>query len=220
MSSITLKGSKEGFSVIVDDSADFDEAISDLKNMIVEQTIGTDEDDVIRFAIKTGNRLFDKEQIKKIKSVFGKYPQIELTSVDADVQLKSEAAQIIEDNKVNIETGIVRSGQKKDFKGDLIFLGTLHEGAQITTTGSIYILGEVHGIVHAGFPDDTSAAILGNLEGATQVRIADVVEIVTEDNSDKYSNRKYAHIDDLHSISVDDIQNFKESINEPRKRND
>ncbi|MQS88340.1 septum site-determining protein MinC [Companilactobacillus mishanensis] len=220
MSSITLKGSKEGFSVIVDDSADFDEAISDLKNMIVEQTIGTDEDDVIRFAIKTGNRLFDKEQIKKIKSVFGKYPQIELTSVDADVQPKSEAAQIIEDNKVNIETGIVRSGQKKDFKGDLIFLGTLHEGAQITTTGSIYILGEVHGIVHAGFPDDTSAAILGNLEGATQVRIADVVEIVTEDNADKYSNRKYAHIDDLHSISVDDIQNFKESINEPRKRND
>jgi septum site-determining protein MinC len=218
MSDVTLKGSKDGFSVLIDDACDFEDAISQLKNMIVEQTIGTDEDDVIQFTVKTGNRLFNDEQTERVEKVFDKYPQIELMAIESDVILKTEAEAELEDTKINIETGIVRSGQKRDYEGDLIFLGTLHEGAQISTSGSIYVLGEVHGIVQAGYPDNTNAAIIGNLDGGAQYRIADVVEFVTDDNSDKFQNYMFAHIDDLHNISVEGLQNFKEVINETRKR--
>ncbi|WP_125707976.1 septum site-determining protein MinC [Companilactobacillus zhongbaensis] len=218
MSDVTLKGSKDGFVVVIDDSSSFDDALAQLKNMIVEQTIGTQEDDTIQFTVKTGNRLFNDEQLKKIEVVFEKYPQIQLKDIESDVLLKTESEQIIEDNKMNIETGIVRSGQKKEYKGDVIFLGTLHEGAQITTDGTFYLLGPVHGIVHAGYPDNTNAAIVGNLNGAAQYRIADVVEIVTEDDADKFQNFKFAHIDDMHTISVEDLNNYKEVINELRKR--
>lgn len=218
MSDVTLKGSKDGFSVLIDDACDFEDAISQLKNMIVEQTIGTDEDDVIQFTVKTGNRLFNDEQTERVEKVFDKYPQIELMAIESDVILKTGAEAELEDTKINIETGIVRSGQKRDYEGDLIFLGTLHEGAQISTSGSIYVLGEVHGIVQAGYPDNTNAAIIGNLDGGAQYRIADVVEFVTDDNSDKFQNYMFAHIDDLHNISVEGLQNFKEVINETRKR--
>lgn len=218
MSDVTLKGGKDGFIVVIDDSCDFEDAMSKLKNLIVEQTIGTDEDDVIQFTVKTGNRLFDEDQNKRVKEIFGKYPQIELLKIESNVVLKEDAEKEIEDNKINIETGIVRSGQKREYSGDLIFLGTLHDGAQISTDGSIYVIGEVHGIVQAGYPDNTNAAIIGNLNGAAQYRIADVVEIVTEDNQDKFKNFKFAHIDDLHTISVEDLKNYKEVINESRKR--
>jgi len=121
-------------------------------------------------------------------------------------------------NKMTIETGIVRSGQKLEFEGDVLFLGVLHEGAKISTTGSMYILGQVEGIVQAGYPDNTSAAIFGNLENAAQLRIADVIEIITEDNADKLHNHQFAYIDEMHSISVDDLQDYKEVMNESRKR--
>lgn len=212
MSDVTLKGSKDGFVVVIDDKSSFDDALAQLKNMIVEQTIGTQEDDMIQFTVKTGNRLFDDEQIQQIKVVFEKYPQIQLKNIESDVILKSESEQIIEDNQINIETGIVRSGQKREYKGDVIFLGTLHEGAQISTDGTIYLLGPVHGIVQAGYPNNTDAAIVGNLNGAAQYRIADVVEIVTEDDADKFQNFKFAHIDDMHTISVEDLKDYKEVI--------
>ncbi|AKP66403.1 septum site-determining protein MinC [Companilactobacillus ginsenosidimutans] len=218
MSDVTLKGSKDGFSVIIDDSCDFEDAMKQLKNMIVEQTIGTDEDDVIQFTVKTGNRLFDEEQTARVRNIFSKYPQIELVNIESNVILKTESDKLIEDNKFNIETGIIRSGQKVEYQGDILFLGTLHDGSQISTDGSIYLLGEVHGIVQAGYPDNTNAAIIGNLNGGAQYRIADVVEIVTEDNADKFTNYKFAHIDDLHTISVEDLKEFKDVINETRKR--
>lgn len=218
MSDVTLKGSKDGFSVIIDDSANFDDAMGQLKNMIVEQTIGTSEDEKIQFNVKTGNRLFTDEQITAVENVFAKYPQIQLGSITSNVIPKTTAEEMVAKNKINVETGIVRSGQKRELSGDVIFLGTLHEGAQLSTDGSIYVLGDVHGIVQAGYPDNTNAAIIGNLNGAAQYRIADVVEIVTEDNADKFTDRKYAHIDDLHTISVEDLKDFKEVINETRKR--
>lgn len=218
MSDVTLKGGKDGFSILIDDSSKFDDALAQLKNMIVEQTIGTSEDDVIQFTVKTGNRLFNEQQVSQVEAVFAKYPQIQLLSIESDVILKSTSEKLIEENKINIETGIVRSGQQREYEGDLIFLGTLHDGAQISTDGSIYVLGEVHGIVQAGFPNNTNAAIIGNLNGAAQYRIADVVEIVTDDDADKFQNYKFAHIDDLHTISVEDLKDYKEVINETRKR--
>ena len=112
-------------------------------------------------------------------------------------------------NRTNVESGIVRSGQKVDYEGDLIFLGTLHRDAQVRASGSIYILGDVNGIVHAGYPDNTDAMIFGNLKDVDQLRIADVIEIVTDDNKEDFQAGKYAFIDDLHSISIDDLKNYK-----------
>jgi len=57
MSNVTLKGSKEGFVVIINDGSDFEQALKDLKTLILKQNIGSTDDDVIQFTIKTGNRL-------------------------------------------------------------------------------------------------------------------------------------------------------------------
>ncbi|APX73061.1 septum formation initiator [Companilactobacillus allii] len=218
MSNVTLKGSKEGFVVIINDGSDFEQSLEDLKALILKQNIGSIDDDVIQFTIKTGNRLLTAAQRKTVKTVFKDYPQIEIKDIISNVEDKDEVSKLLKDNKINVETGIVRSGQKLEFEGDVLFLGVLHEGAKISTTGSIYILGQVNGIVQAGYPDNTNAAIFGNLKNAAQLRIADVIEIVTEDNADKLANHQFAYIDEMHSISVDDLQDYKEIMNESRKR--
>lgn len=218
MSNVTLKGSKEGFVVIINDGSDFEQALEDLKALILKQNIGSTDDDVIQFTIRTGNRLLTAEQRKTVKTVFKNYPQIEIKDIISNVEDKVEVSKLLNESKINVETGIVRSGQKLEFEGDVLFLGVLHEGAKISTTGSIYILGQVNGIVQAGYPDNTNAAIFGNLKNAAQLRIADVIEIITEENSDELHNNQFAYIDEMHSISVDDLQDYKEIMNESRKR--
>lgn len=218
MSNVTLKGSKEGYVVIINDESDFQQALKDLKELILKQNIGSAEDDVIQFTIKTGNRLLTDAQIKEVKKTFTEYPQIEIKDIISEVESKLEVSKLLKANKMNIEIGIVRSGQKLEFEGDVLFLGVLHEGAQISTNGSVYILGTVNGIVQAGYPDNTSAAIFGNLKHAAQLRIADVIEIVTDDNADELHDHQFAYIDDMHSISVNDLQDYKEVMSDSRKR--
>jgi len=212
MSDITLKGGKEGFSVIVDANANYVDAFKDLKEMITQQNIkSTGDDDVIKFTIKTGNRLLTDDQKEQITDFFNRFPQLELSEIESDVESKDRVEEILDKNRTNIESGIVRSGQKLNYEGDLIFLGTLHRDAQICATGSIYILGEVNGIVQAGFPDNTQAVVFGNLSNVDQLRIADVIEIVTDDNKDDFQDGKYAYIDDLHSINVESLKDYKEN---------
>jgi Septum formation inhibitor len=202
MSDIILKGDKKGFSVILDAKANYVDAFKELKELIMQQNIKStnENDDVIKFTIKTGNRLLNDDQKEAIRDFFEKYPQLKLMDIESDVESKTKVQKILDANRTTVESGIVRSGQKLDYQGDLIFLGTLHRDAQIRATGSIYILGEVDGIVHAGYPDNTEAVIFGNLENVDQLRIADVIEIVTDDNKDDFQTGKYAYIDDLHSI--------------------
>jgi len=220
MSDIILKGGKEGFSVIIDEKSNYVNAFKELKEMIIQQNVKStgEDDDVIKFTIKTGNRLLTDDQKDEIRDFFEKYPQLELKDIESDVEAKAEVQEYLDRNKTNIESGIVRSGQRLKYQGDLIFLGSLHRDAQICATGSIYILGDVNGIVHAGYPDNTSAAIFGNLEDIDQLRIADVIEIVTDDNRADFKNGKFAFIDDLHSISVDDLTKYRDRLDDLTKR--
>ncbi|MFH5810973.1 septum site-determining protein MinC [Companilactobacillus sp. FL22-1] len=222
MKDIILKGDKNGFSVFIDDRANYVNAFRKFKELIVQQNVESNpqNDDVIYFTVKTGRRLLTDKQKDGIKEFFESYPNFELKDIQADVEDKSKVEKILDDNKINIESGIVRSGQKLTYDGDLIFLGSLHRDAQICTSGSIYILGEVNGIVQAGYPDNPNAAIFGNLKNVDQLRIADVIEIVTDENQDDFQAGKFAFIDDLHSISVEDLSNYKDRINDFRKRTD
>jgi septum site-determining protein MinC len=211
MSDIILKGDKNGFSVIIDDKANYGAALKEMKDLIIQQNAKStnENDDVIYFTVKTGHRLLTENQKNDIRGFFDEYPQLTLKDIEADVEDNVKVADILKANRTNVESGIVRSGQKVDYEGDLIFLGTLHRDAQVRASGSIYILGDVNGIVHAGYPDNTDAMIFGNLKDVDQLRIADVIEIVTDDNKEDFQAGKYAFIDDLHSISIDDLKNYK-----------
>ncbi|AKP04121.1 septum site-determining protein MinC [Companilactobacillus pabuli] len=211
MSDIILKGDKNGFSVIIDDKANYGAALKEMKDLIIQQNAKStnENDDVIYFTVKTGHRLLTEDQKNDIRGFFDEYPQLTLKDIEADVEDNLKVADILKANRTNVESGIVRSGQKIDYEGDLIFLGTLHRDAQVRASGSIYILGDVDGIVQAGYPDNTDAMIFGNLNGVDQLRIADVIEIVTDDNKKDFQAGKYAFIDDLHSISIDDLKNYK-----------
>lgn len=72
---------------------------------------------------------------------------------------------------------ILRSGQELTVEGNLVLLGHVHQGAIVRASGSIFILGHLKGIAHAGYQGNTSAVILALIMQPSQLRIAHTVAI-------------------------------------------
>ena len=78
-----------------------------------------------------------------------------------------------------------RSGTIIQHNGDLIVLGDVNPGAEVTATGDIIVLGRLRGIAHAGAggPDTTSAVIIALSLQPLQLRIGGHVCIAPSDEA-------------------------------------
>src|SRR5699024_12207571 len=91
---------------------------------------------------------------------------------ESEVIGKKEAEQWLEKSEVKRITQIVRSGQVVEVTGDLLLVGDVNPGGQVKATGSIYVLGHLNGIAHAGVYGDEKAVIAASYMNPTQLRIA------------------------------------------------
>jgi septum site-determining protein MinC len=71
----------------------------------------------------------------------------------------------------------VRSGQKIDFKGNVVIQGDVNAGAEIIATGDIIVLGALRGLAHAGAEGSESAVVVALMLEPTQLRIASHIAI-------------------------------------------
>ncbi len=69
----------------------------------------------------------------------------------------------------------LRSGQVVRYEGNLVIVGDVHGGSEISATGSILVWGELRGIAHAGAGGNRHAEIRALKIEAIQLRIADVI---------------------------------------------
>lgn len=69
----------------------------------------------------------------------------------------------------------IRSGQELAVEGHLVLLGNVHRGAAVRAGGSIFILGTLRGVAHAGYPEDEGAVVLAWRMQPSQIRIAGAV---------------------------------------------
>lgn len=68
--------------------------------------------------------------------------------------------------------GTCRSGTMIHNSGNVVILGDVNPGAEITATGDIIVLGRLGGLAHAGVGGAEDVVVLANNIEATQVRIA------------------------------------------------
>lgn len=79
--------------------------------------------------------------------------------------------------------GSVKAGETIETDSSLIILGDVNNGARVSASGNIIILGTLYGHVHAGcYGDEKSFVVALDLK-STRVRIADHSEMIEEKNS-------------------------------------
>ncbi len=69
----------------------------------------------------------------------------------------------------------LRSGQRVRFYGNVVVLGDVNPGAEITAGGDIIVMGWLRGLAHAGSEGDGNAIVAAFRLNPTQLRIGEII---------------------------------------------
>lgn len=207
--SVVLKGYKDGYEIELKADAAFSQILIELTELFERLKHEKEKnDEKIAFNIKTGARLLTIDQKHEIEKIVDNYPNFLVHRIVSDVINTKEALQIMDSKNVHVNGDVIRNGQVKDITGDVLFLGNLHQGGVLRATGNIYVMGSVSGIIHAGFDSNIRSIILGDISGAQQLRIGDLVDIVDEEKVTAGTD-SLVFVNDLHVLEFTSIDKLK-----------
>ena len=86
---------------------------------------------------------------------------------------EQENADIPALSKSRILNHSLRSGKREEHGGDVILVGHLNDGAEIFAGGSVFVLGRLKGLVHAGCNGTDEVCVVAGSFEARQLRIGD-----------------------------------------------
>ena len=72
----------------------------------------------------------------------------------------------------------MRGGQKIAHDGDVIVIGNVNQGAEISASGNVTVIGRLNGLVHAGCGGDDGKTIVARSLETGQIRIGTKVGII------------------------------------------
>ncbi len=180
---ITIKGTKEGLTLFVDDSCTFEHALNELREKIHASRPKHDEP-VVSVKVKLGNRYVQEEQKEILRKIIAEDERFTIDSIVSDVVRRDEALQWQEASEVKTVNRIIRSGQVLEVTGDLLLIGDVNPGGKVVSTGNIYIMGRLNGIAHAGINGDKEAFITASYMKPSQLRIAEYISRAPDYESD------------------------------------
>ncbi|CDO01741.1 septum site-determining protein MinC [Oceanobacillus picturae] len=180
---ITIKGTKEGLTLFVDDSCTFEHALNELREKIHASRPKHDEP-VVSVKVKLGNRYVQEEQKEILRKIIAEDERFTIDSIVSDVVRRDEALQWQEASEVKTVNRIIRSGQVLEVTGDLLLIGDVNPGGKVVSTGNIYIMGRLNGIAHAGINGDKQAFITASYMKPSQLRIAEYISRAPDYESD------------------------------------
>lgn len=170
---VTIKGTKEGLIFYLDDDCSFQELVKELGSKLeMADTYTENEQQAVSVTLHVGYRYVRPEQKEQLKKIIEQDNRFSIFRYDAEVIGKKEAEEWFDQSEVKSISRIVRSGQIVEVTGDLLLIGDVNPGGQVKATGSIFILGNLQGIAHAGVKGDEQAVIAASYMNPTQLRIA------------------------------------------------
>ena len=213
--SVTLKGTKDGFVLTLDESVAFETVLSDLDQLLEKlHSENKEQKEVqkgISLEVKTGMRLFSEDEKAKITEKISSKSQFQLKKISAEVLTYQQATEWHESNSLQMEIQTIRSGQVLQAPGDILLIGKIHPGGTIRASGSIFILGELLGLAHAGFDGDNEAIVVADFQTDAQIRIAESVQIIENKakNQAGMDEKQFAYINDLHILDFEGLDKLR-----------
>lgn len=197
MDAVILKGRADGFELQLQAAADFQEVLTGLDALLAHLYADTPTGNV-DFVIESGKRLLTAEQRQAVEAAFDRYPRFSIRMVHSEVVEAASVAARVAKAKTTFIGGVIRSGQVVTAPGDVVFTGDLHKGGKVQAGGAVFVMGRAEGIVHAGYPQHDYAVVAGNLRHLQQIRIAESVEVVEDED---YTDAAVCYMNDQHLLT-------------------
>ncbi|XKH50956.1 septum site-determining protein MinC [Chryseomicrobium palamuruense] len=174
---ITIRGTKDGLVMRLDDQMGYQELLDELTVKLAEEAF----DGQAEMTIQLGHRFLTDEQKKDVIQLIEKSKKIRITKVQSEVMTVEECNQRLVEKQSETYVGIVRSGQIVRAEGDLVVIGDINPNGRVIAGGNIYVLGRLKGIAHAGVNGNRAAVIAASWLEATHLQIDDVLETMTDE---------------------------------------
>ncbi|GEQ33949.1 septum site-determining protein MinC [Marinilactibacillus psychrotolerans] len=209
---VTLKGTKDGFQLLVDQAAAFQTVLDEMSKLIEPLKKEAAADKPLELTIKTGNKLFtDREKSETIALIEDK-SNLKVKNIESEVVTIDRAMKWHNEVSTKLQVSTVRSGQMIKVEGDLVLVGSVHPGGTVKATGSIFILGDLRGTAHAGSEGKEESVVVANFSYNAQVRIVDHVHVIEQADivaSGSASKVEVVYLDDLHILRVSPLSDIK-----------
>lgn len=207
LQNVTIKGTKEGIALHLNDSCSFDELKRELQTKLRESSHSQVDHQLITVKVQLGNRYLTEEQIEELKDIIDKNQHLIVDSIQSNVMTKDEVELSRQEHEIISVTGIVRSGQVLKVPGDLLLIGDVNPGGTVMAGGNIFVMGILKGIAHAGCNGNEEAVIAASSLIPSQLRIGEHINRAPDYNVDEESREmECAYIDDNNQMMIDRLQ--------------
>ncbi|MFC0212595.1 septum site-determining protein MinC [Paenibacillus chartarius] len=200
---VTIKGIKDGLVFRLDDTCEWDDLLKELQHKLEKTHHRILTGPIIHVHVKLGQRTATDEDKDRIRSIIGTRGNLLIQSIESEADQPEQDAE----PPLKILKGIIRSGQTLRHDGDLLFLGDVNPGGTIESTGSIYVMGALRGMAHAGTGGDDEAIIAASYLRPTQLRIAGIISRPPDEWGIEEAYMEFAYIQDGR-MEIDKLQHL------------
>ena len=208
MSSVVIKGSKNGITLVLDENEEFES---------LKEKVSKKFSDSAKFLgnAKTalafeGRKLTDEQKDELVKCIKENTELDIVCFMDNSEEGNLKFAQAVEKtltdmNAANarIYKGGLRSGQVIESDTGIIVLGDINPGASLVSKGNIIVLGALRGTAWAGSGGNANAFVIASEMNPMQIRISDTIAR-SPDSRERMDDRniRIACLDENGSICI------------------
>ena len=142
-------------------------------------------------------KVLKNKEINEISSIIKNEIDVEVSFDSPKILglhgIKKAFERDIENSETKFYKNGLRSGQRVEFEGSIVILGDVNAGAEVIAGENIVVLGAIRGLAHSGAKGNKKAIIAANYLDTPQIRIANVVKEMEQEDID--AEYKYAYID-------------------------
>lgn len=211
-SSVEFKGTKEGIVLLIKPFETFETVLTAVKEKLdqsahffsgatiigVEGLLGAEKNryDLYRLLVEVYDiEVKSLDAVMKMQTAVETKPQ-EVVQEVKRVEVIKKKDEVIDynafDTKIVRQT--LRSGSNVSYDGNILVIGDVNPGAELSAGGHVIVMGKLRGMVHAGKFGCKEAYVIANKFLPTQIRISNVIARPPEGELMKDLRPEIAHL--------------------------
>ena len=156
--------------------------------MIIEENKTIKQENIMQVKeIKETIQVEEDKEVEKIKEVEETDEDLDL---DLDLDIELECYDGLQEGSTKFITTTIRSGQLIEYDGNVVVIGDVNPGGEISAKGNIVVLGTVRGVTYAGSDGNKDAVVAAFRLSPTQLRIADLITRRPDNDEDTHTPRE------------------------------
>jgi septum site-determining protein MinC len=207
LQNVTIKGTKEGLILHLDDNCSYDELKNEISFKLSESSRVQEDNKLITVSVQLGNRFLTDIQMEELKDLIMQKKNFVVDSIQSNVLTKAAVEKIKEEQEITSVSKIIRSGQVLQVPGDLLLIGDVNPGGTVMAGGNVFVMGVLKGIAHAGCFGNEEAIVAASVMKPSQIRISHHINRAPDQHMDDENHEmECAYIDENNQIIIDRLQ--------------